>query len=190
MPPAANTRSATRARASGHNGDKTALENASKESEEHQVEFELVLSGGKRVPFGRASLPVGKRRRIYAPPPPKPWWRQPPRAAALYKRTDGCGTCDGVRLDSSCERCEKGLCELCTRLCDVCGMTWCTLCSVVDYACPGERTLCLACWDDVGEGRDGDSRRTDERDEVMLSACDVAVDNEEHDGDEDMISLE
>lgn len=69
-------------------------------------------------------------------------------------------------------------------------MTWCTLCSVVDYAVPGERTLCLACWDDVQDRHDSANRCTDERDDVMLSAHDGSVDNDDCDGDEDMISLE
>ncbi|KAI0567153.1 Cd27 binding protein (Siva) [Gracilaria domingensis] len=177
-----NTRSTSRARSSVVSEAIVSTDGGSisarPEPDDHLagVNVHLRLSGGKRVLFGRSSLPVGKRRRIYAPPPPKPWWQEPPRAAALYKRTDACATCNGVQLEATCERCEKQLCGMCTRLCDVCGMTWCTHCSLVDYDSPSERTLCLPCWEDTNERKEDSGGARD--DEIRL------------DEDEDMMSLE
>jgi hypothetical protein len=45
----------------------------------------------------------------------------------------------------SCFFCTRQACSSCTRPCESCGHTFCSLCSTVDYTTRAERTFCLDC---------------------------------------------
>lgn len=62
-------------------------------------------------------------------------------------------------------------------MCDVCGVTACAVCSVVDYDCPFDRTLCFSCSEDATIA----SQQNNESNDINPVA---------EDGDEVMISLE
>lgn len=126
---------------------------------------------------------------VPAPPPPppsqkqqhQPWWLQHPKTkhgstgcssgSSHQHHRPTCYYCDAPRDTVACERCDKALCDMCTRFCDVCSATWCPCCTVIDYESPQERTLCFDCFDDGGCRRsDGCGSNVDsDGDDVMLS---------------------
>lgn len=140
-------------------------------------------------------FPSASSLSVSAPLPPKqqqnqPWWlQQHPKtkrgcSASHHHHhhpnrstSTQCYYCDAPCDTVACERCDKALCDMCTRFCDVCSATWCPCCTVIDYESPQERTLCFDCFDE--EGGDG-CRRGD--------GCGSSSSNLDSDGDDVMLS--
>lgn len=79
----------------------------------------------------------------------QPWWLKHPKTKLTPKpNTPHCYYCEQLENFAACERCERTLCEMCTRFCDSCSEAWCSCCTVVDYDSPFDPTLCLECYDE------------------------------------------
>lgn len=83
-----------------------------------------------------------------------PWWKKKPttNSTRRSKKDDidessvvKCQHCVNYEAVATCNRCEKDICNGCTRNCDSCQSSHCNLCVVSDYNGPVERSLCFGC---------------------------------------------
>lgn len=56
-----------------------------------------------------------------------------------------CDYCDQKVFESQCSFCDRPSCSDCIRACVSCGLDFCSLCTIINYANSIERTYCLSC---------------------------------------------
>lgn len=100
-----------------------------------------------------------------------PWWKKKQSTTSTKRckkhNTDEdsivrCQHCVNYEAEATCNRCEKDICEGCTRNCDSCNTVYCNLCVIADYNGPVERRLCFGCNEYLLEDLWGKERRLDD----------------------------
>ncbi|XP_062502094.1 uncharacterized protein LOC134179253 [Corticium candelabrum] len=70
-------------------------------------------------------------------------------ARNLHFQIDGsrCQSCNATRPPSCCVFCERPVCGDCARICTACSLSFCPLCSTIQYSeqWKDEKVTCLSC---------------------------------------------